>query len=189
MPWAVWITGLPGSGKSTIAKKLWEKLKEKRISAKILRLDEIRKEIVPDPKYTEDERDFVYGKFIKKGLEVLAKGDNLIFDATAHRRKWRDKARKLIKDFIEVYVKCDLPTCIKREGERKEGLVMAGMYRKALERREKGKGSEGLGEVVGVDVPYEENRDAEMVIDSAETDVDKASNIILSRLSNFYKGG
>ncbi len=182
MAWAVWITGLPGSGKSTIAKNLLKKLKEKDISSKILRLDEIRKQITPRPRYTESERDYVYGEFIDLGLKKVESGENVILDATAYRKKWRDNARRLIENFIEVYVKCDLETCIKREEKRKEGLVIAKMYRKALERREKGKIFKDLGEVIGIDVPYEENKDAEVIIDSVKINASNAAGVIISEM-------
>ena len=51
MPFAIWITGLPGSGKSTIAKEL-----AKKIDAKILRLDEFRSKLVSNPRFTDEER-------------------------------------------------------------------------------------------------------------------------------------
>ncbi len=56
----IWLTGIPGSGKSTIAKELADELKKKNISVQILRLDEIRKVVTPNPDYSEKERDIVY---------------------------------------------------------------------------------------------------------------------------------
>jgi len=182
MSFVVWITGLPGSGKSTIARKFGEALKNKRISFKILRLDEIRKKFVPDPVYSEEERELVYSRFIEEGKKIASKGENLIFDATAHRKKWRDEARDVFGGFMEVYIKCDIKTCIKREEGRKEGLVMAKMYMKALERRRKGERAEGLGDVVGVDVPYEENQSAELTIDSGSVSPDEAGQLILKEM-------
>ena len=73
MPFAIWITGLPGSGKSTIAKEL-----AKKIDAEILRLDEFRKKLVPNPKFTYEERTFVYTKLAEKGGK-LSKKKNIIF--------------------------------------------------------------------------------------------------------------
>ena len=51
---AVWLTGLPGSGKTTIARRLREMLKDFGVSAKILELDEIRKFLTPHPTYSEE---------------------------------------------------------------------------------------------------------------------------------------
>ncbi|RJS76434.1 adenylyl-sulfate kinase, partial [Methanophagales archaeon] len=57
MTWAVWVTGLPGSGKSVIADKVRGILAERGINVKVLELDEIRKFITPKPSYSEQERD------------------------------------------------------------------------------------------------------------------------------------
>lgn len=178
MAWALWISGLPGSGKSTIAKELAKKIKD----VHILRLDEIRRQIVPKPTYTKEERDYVYRTLAQEGAKRVAKGENIILDATAHRKAWRSLARSQIKDFMEVYVKCDLETCIKRESDRKKGLVMADLYKKALDRKRTGRQYEGLGEVVGVDVPYEESEAVEVVIQSNKISAEGAAEIILEKI-------
>jgi len=175
MPFAVWITGLPGCGKSTIAKELMKKLK----NVEHLRLDEIRRKYVSNPKFTDEEREIVYSKYIEEGLSKLEKGKNVIYDATAHKLKWRTDARSRIKYFIEVYIKCPVEVCIERESSRSEGLVLAELYRKSLERKRTGRKFPGLGEVVGVDVPYEENENAEIVIDSEKLEPREAAGIIL----------
>ena len=182
MPWLIYITGLPGSGKSTIAKDLFELLASEKIEAVYLRLDDIRKEIVPEPHYTEEERERVYQAYAKRGIELVRNGKNVILDATAHRKKWRDMVRAQAENFMEVYIKCDLNICVKRESERKEGLVMADIYKKALERKRTGKDFPGLGEVIGVDVPYEENEGAEVKIESDKILPENAAKIIFDRV-------
>ncbi len=178
MPFAVWITGLPGSGKSTIAGELTKKLKNTRY----LRLDEIRKQYVSKPEFTDEERELVYSKFIEEGVSEIAQGRNVVYDATAHKLLWRREARSRIRDFIEVYVKCPLPLCIKRESARTVGLVLAGLYKKSLERKKTGKQFEGLGKVVGVDVPFEENENAEVVIDSEKLGPKEAADIVFEEI-------
>ena len=59
MVFALWVTGLPGSGKSTIAKKVGRLLKKNKIPVVVLRLDEIRRQFVPRPRFTEKEREYV----------------------------------------------------------------------------------------------------------------------------------
>ena len=182
MPWLIYITGLPGSGKSTIAQALLKLLAARKIDATFLRLDEIRKEIIPEPHYTEEEREKVYQAYAERGLELILDEKNVILDATAHRKKWRDLVRSQVINFLEVYIKCDLDTCIKRESQRKEGLVMADIYKKALERKKTGRDFPGLGEVVGVDAPYEENQKAEVKIESDKLSAEEAAERIFAEL-------
>ncbi len=179
MPFAVWITGLPGSGKSTIAKNLASVLKKKRIDVKYLNLDMLRKTIAAGPKYTDRERDFTYKKFADIGFGSYNKGRNVLFDATAHKQKYRDYARKQMQNFYEVYIKCPLEICMERETKRKQGLVKAQIYTKALRRLMSGKREKGLGEVVGIDVQYEIPKNAEMTIDSEKTSPKQAAEKII----------
>jgi len=57
MAWVLWFTGLPGCGKTTIAQLVKMILIEKGLNVKILQLDEIRRIITPQPKYSEEERE------------------------------------------------------------------------------------------------------------------------------------
>ncbi|MBU4344142.1 MAG: adenylyl-sulfate kinase [Desulfobacteraceae bacterium] len=176
--WAVWFTGLPGSGKSRLSQIVFEMLTGDGIVCEWIKLDSIRKRYVENPKYTGEERNFVYEKLVDLAEKGVKNGKNIVIDATAHKRLYRERARKRIERFIEVMVTCPLLVCIDRESKRKEGYVVAQMYRKALERKEKGTQFENLGAVIGVDVPYEENPDAEIIIDnSTGTAVDNARKV------------
>lgn len=180
--WVIWVTGLPGSGKSTVAAELRAFLMRRGgRKIKLLNLDKVRRQIIKKPKYTEKEREEVYRRFVEVGQEWQVKGWRVILDATAHRLKYRRYARRVFKDFAEVYVKCPLKTCIERESKRKQGLVMAQMYKKALE-RQKGARHPGLGQVVGVDVPYEENSKVEMKVAVNKMTPKQAAKRIAERL-------
>ncbi|MFC1559842.1 adenylyl-sulfate kinase [Candidatus Margulisiibacteriota bacterium] len=178
MSFAVWITGLPGSGKSTIAKELIKHLE----NVEYLRLDEIRKKFVKAPKFTDEERDFVYRAFAEEGIKALKRNRHVVYDAAAHKLKWRDFARGRIEEFIEVYVKCPVDICIKREGKRKSKHVIADLYKKSLERKKSGKVFKGLGQVVGVDVPYEESKNTDIVIYSDKVSSEEGADLILNEL-------
>ena len=108
MAWVVWFTGLPGCGKTTIAERVEALLHENGVNAKTLQLDEIRKVITPHPRYTEEERDIVYASLAYMAKLLAEDRINVIIDATANRRRYRDLARKLIPIFGEVYIRAPL---------------------------------------------------------------------------------
>ena len=148
---AIWITGLPGSGKTTIAEKVAETL-----GAKHLQLDRVRKVITPDPDYSDKERGIVYASLAYMAYLLVDSKVSVVIDATANRREYRDLARKLIPRFIEVYVECPLDVCMARERERDTGYAPTRIYAGA------GKG----GTVPGVDVEYEAPLRPEVVVQS-----------------------
>jgi len=175
MSWAIWITGLPGSGKTTIAQKLHDTLGDIDIDVKVLELDEIRRFITPEPSYTEEEREIVYASLVYMAkLLVIECGKPVIIDATANRRRYRARARESIPNFAEVYVKCSLETCMKRERARIAVHAPAFIYKKAV--------NEGAP-VPGVNVPYEEPLNPEIIVDtegmSVEACVDKIKEFIV----------
>ena len=175
MTWAVWITGLPGSGKTVIAEKVREILEEQGIGGvKVLELDEIRKFITPSPSYSEEEREIVYATLVYMAKLLVESGKPVIIDATGNRRRYRERARETITKFAEVYVKCSLDLCMERERHRKAEHAPSGIYAKAVE-----KGAT----VPGINVPYEEPVNPEVVVESETMSIEecakKAAEFIL----------
>ena len=187
--WAVWFTGLPGSGKSRLSQIVFEMLTDNGIACERIEFDSIRKRFVENPKYTSEERDFVYEKLVDFAEKGVKNNKNIIIDATAHKRLYRERARNKIKRFIEVMVTCPLSICIERESKREKGLVIAQMYQKALERKEKGTRFKDLGPVIGVDVPYEENPDAEIIIDNSKGSSFENAQIVREALDKHLSKG
>ena len=177
--WCIWITGLPGSGKSTVAKKLLEKLESLKVHVQILSSDMLRKVMTPKPTYAKEERDRVYATLVFIAKLLTQNGINVIIDATGNRRRYRDNARKEIPKFIEAYVRCPLKICIERETKRKEyAHAPRGVYKKALT----GKSNT----VPGIGVPYEEPENPEVVVDSDKLDASQCAQKILETLMKTF---
>lgn len=183
--WALWFVGLPGSGKSTIAGAVYEALQARGVDAAWLEMDARRKVYFPEPRYTSEERRAAYRMFAEEAAGLAAEGRGVLMDATAPKLEMRQRARDLIPRFAEVYVRSSLDTAMKRESKRPGGKVMAGLYEKALERKRTGRQFNGLGQVIGVDVSFEENPDAEVVIDSEELDVNRARDRVIEFLKTW----
>jgi adenylylsulfate kinase len=160
----IWITGLSGSGKSTLATGL----KERFPGFVILRMDEFRKIVTPEPVYSEAERDIVYRAIVYTAKTLSALGHCAIIDATGNMRKWRELARQLIPDFMEIYLICPLPVCAERELSRSDSHgAPKDIY---------AKGKAGWP-VPGVQVPYEEPPSPELAIDMGSASVEEALTI------------
>ena len=178
MTWAVWITGLPGCGKTAVAQRTRSILEARGIrTLKVLELDEIRKFITPNPTYSEEEREIVYAALAYMAKLLVDSGTPVIIDATANRRRYRDRARAVIPKFAEVYLTCPLETCRARERKRKAEHAPSGIYRKAEEEE---------ATVPGVNVPYEAPWEPEVVVDSermtVEESAEKVATFIRKRL-------
>jgi adenylylsulfate kinase len=117
--WAVWIIGMPGSGKSTIAHIVVRRLLRRRIHVQLLSIDMIRAVLTPRPTYSEEERDMVYDALVFVARMLTQNGVNVLIDATANRRRYRAAARRRIKRFAEIYLECPLEICMEREARRK----------------------------------------------------------------------
>lgn len=161
---AIWITGLPASGKSTIVAHLLPKLQQMGLPVEVLESDQVRRTLTPHASYSKEERDVFYRALAFTGFRLMAHGITVIFDATASRRAYRDFARQLIPRFAEVAVQCPLAVCMERDKK--------GTY-------EKGQRGESVT-VPGLQAPYEAPDNPEVTIDSTTTVPEHAARQILS---------
>ncbi len=177
MAFAVWFTGLPGSGKTAIASRTSDILKQKGINVKTLQLDEIRQVLTPSPKYTDEERDIVYASLGYMAKLLTECGMNVFIDATANKRKYRDAARSIILQFAEVFIRCPLEVCMEREARRKAVFSPKGIYKKS---------AEAGAAVPGVNVPYEEPIKPEIVIDSDKMKPDECAKKVAETIISLF---
>ena len=180
MAFAAWFTGLPGSGKTTIAKRTARLMERRGVHVKLLHLDEVRRFVTPEPTYTEEERETVYRALAYMAFLLTGDGCSVFVDATANRARWRDAARGLIPHFAEVYVRCPLEVAVRRERERAPGMAPAGIYAKS------GKPD---GTVPGVDVSYEEPEHPEIEVDSSNEGAWELAALIADRLAKLFPEG
>jgi adenylylsulfate kinase len=173
--WCVWITGLPGSGKSVVSKALLKLLKERGFNAQLLSSDALRKIMTPNPTYSLEERDIVYATLVCIAKLLTQNGINVVIDATGNLRRYRENARKQISRFIEVYLECPLEVCTEREAKRgKTYHAPRQIYAKALQ-----------GEaptVPGIGQPYEPPLNPEIRIDTVQHTPEQMAKKILKQL-------
>jgi adenylylsulfate kinase len=178
MKFCIWLCGLPGSGKTTIAKELEKSLLKSGIDFIKLNLDEIRKVVTPRPAYTSEERDIVYGALAYMAM-LLTEADcrNVIIDATGNRKTYRETARALIPEFALVYIKCPIEICQKREASRPPGNIEMDLYRKA---------KSGMldGVFPGVTAAFEEPENPEVLINSDMLAPAESAELIMSYIQS-----
>ncbi len=177
MSWAVWITGLPGSGKSVIARAVAARLRAGGEEVRVLELDTIRRVITPAATYTDAEREAVYRALVYIGACLVEARIPVIFDATAHRRAWRDLARVTLPRFAEVQLLCPLPVCRQREAARPRGAAPAGVYARAARMDAR---------VPGVNVEYELALAPELRVDTTAQTVDAAAAAIVDMIRDRF---
>ncbi len=163
---AVWITGLPASGKSTLARALKAHLAERGVDAAVLESDVLRSVLADHPRYDEQERDVFYRLMAYIGVLLVEHGVPAIFDATANLRRYRDRARRQIPRFVEVYVECPLETCMARDPK--------GIYRQAR--------AGAAATVPGLQAAYEPPETPEVLIRSETETAEVAARLVIAKL-------
>jgi adenylylsulfate kinase len=155
---AIWITGLPASGKSTVAACVKNLLAERGVDVEVLESDVLRKVLNENPSYSEADREAFYQRMVWIGVLLTRHGIPVIFDATANRRSFRDAARRQIPRFFEVFVDVPLETCVARDPK--------GIYRTA-------------SNVPGLQAVYEPPENPELAVDGLrESPMDAAKRIV-----------
>jgi adenylylsulfate kinase len=163
----VWLTGLPSSGKSTLAVRTCEKLRATGSATLLLDSDDVRAALRPEPGCDEAGRDAFYETLARLAALAAAQGFIVFVAATAHRRAFRDRARSLSPVFLEVFVDTSIEECMRRDSK--------GLYERAR--------TEGQGALPGVFVPYEAPTAAELVFRAEDHDAcEKLTAFILHLL-------
>jgi len=160
----VWLTGLPCSGKTTIAKELIQHFKAYHLDGDI-----VRKSLCKDLGFSKEDR-----LENLRRVSILAKtlndvGLNVVASFIAPYKTVREEIRKRIEEssnFVLVYVKCSLKECMARDCK--------GMYQKAL------KGE--IKDFTGISAPYEAPEKADVIADTESLSPQQSANIILNYL-------
>lgn len=155
----LWFSGLSGSGKTTLALELERKLFEKGYQVFVLDGDNIRKGLCADLGFEPKDR----SENIRRIGEVAAlfadSGTIVITAFISPYKKDRDKARVAAgDDYHSIYIKADVATCEKRDPK--------GLYKKARKGEIKG--------FTGIDAPFEEPENADLVIDTSKQSIDES---------------
>ena len=171
---AVWITGLPASGKSTLTAALKAQFAGRGIDAAVLESDVLRQVLTVHPNYDDAERDVFYRQISDLAGLLVEQGVPVIIDATANRRRYRDRAREEIPRFIEVFVDSPLETCMARDPK--------GIYRQARQR--------STNRVPGLQSVYEKPQAPEVVVRGDQETPDAAAQRVIAKLiGNGYLPG
>jgi adenylyl-sulfate kinase len=162
----LWLTGLSGAGKSTVAAKLGPALAERGHRVELLDGDEVRTNLCQGLGFSRADRDtniarigYVAGKLSKHGVAVLVA-------AISPYRQARDQVRAQVDTFVEVHVAAPVSTCAERDPK--------GLYAKAL-----------AGEIThftGVSDPYEPPLDPELTLHTDTESVDDSVHQVLTWL-------
>ena len=164
----VWFTGLPCCGKTTIADQVAIVLKKKDYTVERLDGDVVRQGLTSDLGFSKKDRDENIRRvtFVAKMLTR----NNVIVLATfvSPYREQRRNARKEIERFVEVYVRCPVEICMKRD--------VKGMYQRALEGK--------IKHFTGVDDPYEEPEHPELIVDTDKETVEDSIHKVLDTLTD-----
>ncbi len=166
----VWLTGLPGSGKTTLARGVAEKLKAKGYRVELLDGDWARRTVSEGAGFTREERRRHLRRIAWIARLLARNGVIVLCSFVSPYRDVRREVREIVEEegipFIEVYVKASLETVMKRDPK--------GLYAKALRGE--------IKHMTGVDDPYEPPESPEVVVDTEKLSVEKGVHMILSAL-------
>ena len=162
----IWFTGLSGAGKSTLSQIIEKRLRDRGRNVEVLDGDIVRTHLSKGLGFSREDRDTNI-KRIAFVCSLLTRNSVICISAAiAPYREAREWARKEIGSFVEVYVKCPIEVCRQRD--------VKGLYKLVDEGKLKG--------FTGVDDPYEEPENPELVIETDKETVEESVAHIFARL-------
>jgi len=163
---AVWFTGLSGSGKSTLAELLVDVLEERGVRYELLDGDVVRTHLSKGLGFSKEDRDTNILRIGWVAERLTYHGAAALVSAISPYREVRDQIRSQIPRFVEVFVSCPVEECARRDRK--------GLYEKAMRGEIKG--------FTGVDDPYEEPLDAEVVVQTDKQSPEECLAAIVAKL-------
>jgi len=163
----VWLTGLSGAGKSTIAQALGEELAQRGRRAELLDGDEVRTHLSKGLGFSKEDRDTNIRRIGYVAKLLTRNGVAVITAAISPYRAAREEVRREIGDFVEVYVRASVDECIRRDAK--------GLYRRAL--------AGEIPQFTGVSDPYEEPLAPEILVDTEQETVAESAARVIARLT------
>jgi len=161
-----WFTGLPCSGKTTIADRVAEVLMGRGLKVERLDGDIVRKGLTSDLGFSKEDRDENI-KRVTYVAKLLTRNDVAVLATfVSPYRERRAKTREEIGDFVEIYTRCPVEICIERDDK--------GMYKKAI--------AGEIKDFTGINDPYEEPEYPELILDTDKMGVEECSQKVLDRL-------
>jgi adenylylsulfate kinase-like enzyme len=127
-PCIIFFTGLSASGKSTLSRALQDKFKKLNIT-NVVNLDgDLFRKKIKDFNYKNKSRNKIGDLKIKLGTKYKLQGNIVLISGIAHDKSWRNKTKKNTKDYFEIFLKCSLKTCQKRDFKKqytkaKKGII------------------------------------------------------------------
>lgn len=169
----IWFTGLSGSGKSTIANVLEQKLFEAGIRTYALDGDNIRKGINKDLTFAPEDRSENIRRIAEISSLMIDSGLVVLAAFVSPYKKDRENIKKIVKDvnFVEIYINTSVEECERRD--------VKGLYKKAR-----------AGEILnmtGISAPYEAPEQPDVEIKTEEQTIDEAVNKIFSHIESKLK--
>ncbi len=146
----VWITGLAGSGKTTLGKLVYDELKPKLPNLVYLDGDELR-DVFSQNGYDRESRLEISKKRAALCLLLASQKINVIVTSIAMFSEIYAHNKRAIPRYVEVYVKCDSEELHRRDQKQ--------LYSKARAKE--------INNVVGVDIPFDEPKNADLIIDNS----------------------
>jgi adenylylsulfate kinase len=162
----VWFTGLPCSGKTTVADRVADLLKSRGYPVERLDGDVVRRDLTKDLGFSKQDREENLRRITELAKQLTENGKIVLATFVSPYRDRRDKTRAAIPAFFEVYARCPVDVCIKRD--------VKGMYRQALAGKLKG--------FTGVDDPYEEPLHPDLILDTDQETVEESTHKVLAFL-------
>ena len=163
----VWFTGLPGSGKTTIARRVEKALRAMGWRVELLDGDEVRRRLDPEIGFSREDREIHIRRVAYVSHLLARNGVAVLVSLVSPYISSRKRAREIVGErFLEVWVKCSLETCIKRDPK--------GLYKRAL--------AGEITNMTGIQDPYEEPPNPDVTVDTERDDPEEGAEKVLQKL-------